>query len=85
MLFKVPMAEDRNGRGLTDLRISLTDRCNLRCTYCMPKEVFGADYPFLKKAEWLRFTELDAIVAAFVQLGVRKIRLTGSPCCARGW
>ena len=71
------MAEDRNGRGLTDLRISLTDRCNLRCTYCMPKEVFGPDYPFLKKAEWLRFTELDAIVAAFVQLGVRKIRLTG--------
>lgn len=71
------MVKDQRGRGLTDLRISLTDRCNLRCTYCMPKEVFGPDYAFLKKAEWLRFAELDSIVAAFVQLGVRKIRLTG--------
>lgn len=69
--------EDQLGRGLTDLRISLTDRCNLRCTYCMPKEIFGPDYVFLKKAEWLRFSELDAVVEAFVRLGVRKIRLTG--------
>lgn len=76
-VFKDPMVKDQRGRGLTDLRISLTDRCNLRCTYCMPKEVFGPDYVFLKKAEWLRFAELDSIVAAFVQLGVRKIRLTG--------
>lgn len=76
-VFKDPMVKDRRGRGVTDLRISLTDRCNLRCTYCMPKEVFGPDYVFLKKAEWLRFTELDSIVEAFVQLGVRKIRLTG--------
>lgn len=71
------MIADIHGRGLTDLRISLTDRCNLRCTYCMPKEVFGPDYPFLKKEAWLRFTELDDLVEAFVQLGVRKIRLTG--------
>ncbi|MBL6828587.1 MAG: GTP 3',8-cyclase MoaA [Puniceicoccaceae bacterium] len=71
------MVKDQRGRGLTDLRISLTDRCNLRCTYCMPKEVFGADYVFLKKDEWLRFAELDDLVAAFIQLGVRKIRLTG--------
>lgn len=71
------MINDQQGRGLTDLRISLTDRCNLRCTYCMPKEVFGADYVFLRKNEWLRFSELDELVAAFVQLGVRKIRLTG--------
>lgn len=70
-------AQDRLGRGLTDLRISVTDRCNLRCTYCMPKEVFGADYVFLKKDQWLRFTELDQLVGAFVQLGVRKLRLTG--------
>lgn len=71
------MVNDQRGRGLTDLRISLTDRCNLRCTYCMPKEIFGPDYVFLKKNEWLRFTELDDLVAAFTQLGVRKIRLTG--------
>ncbi|MDQ8193878.1 GTP 3',8-cyclase MoaA [Coraliomargarita sp. SDUM461004] len=71
------MIQDQQGRGLTDLRISLTDRCNLRCTYCMPKEVFGADYQFLRKSEWLRFSELDDLVAAFVQIGVRKIRLTG--------
>ncbi len=72
-----PKVVDRLGRGITDLRISLTDRCNLRCTYCMPKEVFGPDYVFLQKAEWLRFQELDDIVGAFVKLGVRKIRLTG--------
>ena len=71
------MVKDKRGRGLTDLRISLTDRCNLRCTYCMPKEVFGPDYVFLKKNEWLRFAELDDLVSAFVGLGVRKIRLTG--------
>lgn len=71
------MVKDQIGRGLTDLRISLTDRCNLRCTYCMPKEIFGADYVFLKKNEWLRFKELDELVAAFIRLGVRKLRLTG--------
>lgn len=71
------MTQDQRGRGLTDLRISLTDRCNLRCTYCMPKEVFGPDYVFLKKNEWLRFSELDDLVEAFVRLGVRKVRLTG--------
>lgn len=71
------MVKDQHGRGLTDLRISLTDRCNLRCTYCMPKDVFGPDYVFLKKSQWLRFQELDQLVAAFVRLGVRKIRLTG--------
>jgi len=71
------MVKDRHGRGLTDLRVSLTDRCNLRCTYCMPKEVFGPDYVFLRKDEWLRFSELDQLVGAFVALGVRKLRLTG--------
>jgi len=71
------MIRDRHGRGLTDLRISLTDRCNLRCTYCMPKEVFGPDYVFLKKNEWLRFQELDQLVTAFVRMGVHKLRLTG--------
>ncbi|TVP78418.1 MAG: GTP 3',8-cyclase MoaA [Puniceicoccaceae bacterium] len=71
------MVKDQRGRGLTDLRISLTDRCNLRCTYCMPKEIFGPDYEFLRRSEWLRFTELDDLVEAFVQLGVKKVRLTG--------
>ncbi|MEM0966269.1 MAG: GTP 3',8-cyclase MoaA [Verrucomicrobiota bacterium] len=68
---------DRFHRGLTDLRISLTDQCNLRCTYCMPKEIFGPDFVFLRRDQWLRFQELDDIVEAFVKLGVEKIRLTG--------
>ena len=71
------MVNDTIGRGLSDLRISLTDRCNLRCTYCMPKEIFGTEYQFLRKKEWLRFTELDDLVEAFVRLGVKKVRLTG--------
>ena len=71
------MQQDQLGRPIRDLRISLTDRCNLRCTYCMPKTIFGPDYDFLKKDQWLRFSELDALVACFVRLGVRKIRLTG--------
>jgi len=74
---KLKMVLDKHKRGVTDLRISLTDRCNLRCTYCMPKEIFGSDYVFLKKDEWLRFTELDQLIKAFVQLGVHKVRLTG--------
>lgn len=68
---------DTLNRGLTDLRISLTDRCNLRCTYCMPKEVFGPDFVFLRRDQWLRFRELDDVVEAFARLGVTKIRLTG--------
>jgi GTP 3',8-cyclase len=68
---------DERGRLLRDLRLSVTDRCNLRCTYCMPKEVFGAGYQFLPKQELLTFEELTAVARAFVELGVRKIRLTG--------
>ena len=75
------MLTDQHQRGLTDLRISLTDRCNLRCTYCMPKEIFGPDYQFLRKHEWLRFSELDDVVESFVQLGVKKVRLTGVNLC----
>ena len=71
------MIKDRIGRRLTDLRISLTDQCNLRCTYCMPKEIFGPNYPFLKRNEWLHFEELDVLVETFLHLGVKKIRLTG--------
>jgi len=65
------------GRPVRDLRISLTDRCNFRCTYCMPREVFGPDYVFLKKHEWLHFEELHRIVGAMSELGVNKVRLTG--------
>ena len=68
---------DRLGRPLHDLRISLIDRCNLRCTYCMPAEVFGKDYAFLKGEALLRFDEIESLVRAFSRLGVSKIRLTG--------
>ncbi|GAA5534610.1 GTP 3',8-cyclase [Deinococcus aluminii] len=68
---------DRLGRPLRDLRISVTDRCNLRCTYCMPASVFGPDYAFLPRAELLTFEEIERLSRAFVALGVRKLRLTG--------
>ena len=64
-------------RPLRDLRISVTDRCNFRCTYCMPKEVFGKDFQFLPRAEILSFEEIERLVRVFVGLGVRKVRLTG--------
>jgi GTP 3',8-cyclase len=64
-------------RPLRDLRISVTDRCNLRCTYCMPREVFGKDFVFLPRAELLDFGEIERVARLFVQLGVRKIRLSG--------
>ncbi|WP_019586337.1 GTP 3',8-cyclase MoaA [Deinococcus apachensis] len=68
---------DRLGRPLRDLRVSVTDRCNLRCTYCMPAEVFGPDYAFLPRSELLSFEEIERLAGAFVTLGVRKLRLTG--------
>lgn len=68
---------DKFGRPLQDLRISVTDRCNFRCTYCMPKEIFGKDYPFLPKNHLLSFEEIERIARSFVNLGVKKIRLTG--------
>ena len=64
-------------RPLRDLRISVTDRCNFRCTYCMPKEVFGRDYVFLSRAELLTFEEITRLARIFVGLGADKIRLTG--------
>src|SRR2546428_8034656 len=64
-------------RPLRDLRVSVTDRCNFRCVYCMPKEVFGKDFQFLPRAEILTFEEIERLVRIFVGLGVRKIRLTG--------
>jgi cyclic pyranopterin phosphate synthase len=64
-------------RPLRDLRISVTDRCNFRCTYCMPKEVFGRDYRFLDRRELLTFEEIARVARVFVSLGTRKVRITG--------
>jgi GTP 3',8-cyclase len=68
---------DKLGRPIRDLRISVTDRCNFRCTYCMPKEVFGDDYVFLPKNELLSFEEIERFAKLFASLGVEKLRLTG--------
>ncbi|MFD1864170.1 GTP 3',8-cyclase MoaA [Planococcus chinensis] len=77
--------KDRLGRPIRDLRISVTDRCNFRCSYCMPKEVFGDDYAFLPKQELLSFEEIHRLTRIFVSMGVKKIRLTGGePLLRRG-
>lgn len=68
---------DRRGRTVRDLRISVTDRCNFRCVYCMPREVFDKDYPFLPRTELLSFEEIVRVARLFVARGVRKIRITG--------
>ena len=68
---------DRLGRRLHDLRISVTDRCNFRCTYCMPKEIFGRDYQFLPRDQVLSFEEIERLARVFVELGVEKLRITG--------
>jgi cyclic pyranopterin phosphate synthase len=68
---------DTLGRPVRDLRISVTDRCNFRCVYCMPKEVFGRDYRFLPRRELLTFEEIERVARVFVGLGVHKLRLTG--------
>ena len=76
---------DTRGRALRDLRISVTDRCNFRCTYCMPKEVFDANYAFLPHAEVLSFEEIVRVASIFHGLGTEKIRLTGGePLMRRG-
>ncbi|MFW6167416.1 MAG: radical SAM protein, partial [Ralstonia sp.] len=68
---------DTRGRRLHDLRISVTDRCNFRCVYCMPKDVFDKDYRFLRHSELLSFEEIERTVRLFIEHGVEKIRLTG--------
>ena len=76
---------DTLGRPLTDLRISVTDRCNFRCTYCMPKGVFGKDFKFLPAAALLTFEEIERLARIFIAHGVEKIRLTGGePLLRRG-
>ena len=71
------MTADTLGRPLRDLRISVTDRCNFRCVYCMPKEVFGRGYRFMDRRELLTFEEIERVARAFAAHGVRKLRLTG--------
>jgi cyclic pyranopterin phosphate synthase len=71
------MITDRLGRPIRDLRISVTDRCNFRCVYCMPKEVYGRDYAFLPRGELLTFEEIERVARVFAALGVRKLRITG--------
>jgi GTP 3',8-cyclase len=68
---------DSLSRPVRDLRISVTDRCNFRCVYCMPKEVFGREYRFLERRELLTFEEIERTVRVFAGLGVEKVRLTG--------
>ena len=68
---------DQLNRPLRDLRISVTDRCNFRCTYCMPAEIFGERYEFLPKEKLLSFEEIYRIAKISVQIGVKKIRITG--------
>lgn len=68
---------DALGRPIHDLRISVTDRCNFRCTYCMPKEIFGDDYPFLPREALLTYEEMVRLAKLFATLGVKKIRITG--------
>lgn len=69
--------KDHFGRLLKDLRISVIDKCNFRCVYCMPKEIFGDDYPFLPESELLSFDEIVRLADSFAKLGVDKIRITG--------
>ena len=79
------MPRDRMGRALRDVRISVTDRCNFRCRYCMPREIFGQDHPFLERAELLSFDEITRLARVFARLGAKKIRLTGGePLLRRG-
>ena len=68
---------DTRGRPLHDLRISVTDRCNFRCPYCMPAEIYGEQYEFMARPELLTFEEIERLTRLFVELGVEKIRITG--------
>ncbi|MBM4764222.1 GTP 3',8-cyclase MoaA [Bacillus sp. B15-48] len=71
------LVKDKLNRPLRDLRISVIDRCNFRCTYCMPADIFGPDFAFLPKSELLSYEEIERVAKIFIGLGVEKIRLTG--------
>jgi len=73
----VTTTSDSRGRPLRDLRISVTDRCNFRCPYCMPAEIYGEQYEFLQRPELLTFEEIERLARLFVELGVEKLRITG--------
>ena len=77
------LLKDKLNRPIRDLRISVTDRCNFRCTYCMPKEIYGSHYQFMRRDELLSFEELVRVVGIFAELGVVKIRITGGEPLAR--
>ena len=77
------LLRDKLNRPIRDLRISVTDRCNFRCTYCMPKEVYGSHYQFMRRDELLSFEELVRVVGIFAELGVVKVRITGGEPLAR--
>lgn len=68
---------DTLNRGLKSLRLSVIDRCNFRCQYCMPEDIFGPDHAFLNKSQWLSFEEMERLVRVFTTLGVSRLRLTG--------
>jgi GTP 3',8-cyclase len=80
----VSETRDRLSRPLRDLRISVTDRCNLRCSYCMPSEVFGAGFTFMSQEELLSFAEISRLCRIFAEEGVTRIRLTGGEPLLRG-
>lgn len=69
--------KDKFGRPIRDLRISVTDKCNFRCTYCMPKEIFGDDFEFLKREQLLSFQEIERVSKIYAGMGVKKLRITG--------
>ena len=71
------MLTDHFGRPMRDLRISVTDRCNFRCPYCMPAEIYGEAYEFLPRADILTFEELTRLVSLFAEQGISKLRITG--------
>ena len=71
------MTGDSLGRPLRDLRISITDRCNFRCDYCMPPEIFGPNYEFLPRKQILSFEDIVMLVKAMLPLGLEKVRITG--------
>ena len=84
MTTRTELLNDALGRPLHDLRVSVTDRCNLRCTYCMPAEVFGERYEFLPRSHVLTYEEIARVTRLLVGFGVTKVRLTGgSRSCAR--
>lgn len=85
MLPQMGLPTDQMGRGLRDLRISVTDRCNFRCRYCMPVEVFGPGHAFMPREDLLSFEEIVTLVGNLVPLGICKVRLTGGePLLRRG-